>query len=99
PEYFIPVQGEYRLLASHAELAHEVGIPYKNIFILGNGDVLEYDGKRMHAAGHVEAGNTLVDGIGIGDIGNIVLRDRRLLSEDGIFIAVVTIDRRKGKIA
>src|SRR5699024_8504851 len=69
PTYFMPVQGEYRLLAAHAELAHEVGIPYNHIFILSNGDVLEYDGKRMHAAGHVDAGNTLVDGIGIGDIG------------------------------
>lgn len=98
PKYFIPVQGEYRLLAAHARLAHETGIPYKNIFILGNGDVVEYDDNRMRATGHVDAGNTLIDGIGIGDIGNIVLRDRRLLSEDGIFIAVVTIDRRRGKI-
>lgn len=98
PTYFIPVQGEYRLLAAHARLAHETGIPYKNIFVLGNGDVLEYDDNRMRATGHVEASNTLIDGTGVGDIGNIVLRDRRLLSEDGIFVAVVTIDRRKGKI-
>lgn len=99
PKYFIPVQGEYKLLIAHAELANQVGIPFKNIFTLSNGDILEYDGKRMHASGHIPAGNVLVDGIGIGDIGNIVLRDRRLLSEDGIFIAVVTIDRRNGKIA
>lgn len=98
PTYFIPVQGEYRSLAAHAKLAHETGMSYNNIFILGNGDVVEYNDNRMRATGHVEAGNTLIDGIGIGDIGNIVLRDRRLLSEDGIFIAVVTIDRRKGKI-
>ncbi|WP_277631383.1 ribonuclease J [Atopococcus tabaci] len=95
PKYIIPVQGEYRMLAAHADLAHEVGIPYQNVFIAGNGDVLTYEKGKMHAAGQVPAGNTMVDGIGIGDIGNIVLRDRRMLSEDGIFVAVVTIDRKK----
>ncbi|WP_027107576.1 ribonuclease J [Lacticigenium naphthae] len=99
PTYFVPVQGEYRTMAAHAELANQVGIPFKNIFILGNGDVLAYDKDRMHATGQVIAGNTLIDGVGIGDIGNIVLRDRRLLSEDGIFVAVVTIDRKNKKIA
>ena len=98
PTYFIPVMGEYRRLAAHAKLAHEVGIPFKNIFIPGKGDVIEYKNDRMHMSGQVEAGNTMVDGIGIGDIGNIVLRDRKLLSEDGIFVAVVTISRKKGKI-
>lgn len=98
PTYFVPVMGEYRRLAAHAKLAHEVGIPFKNIFIPGKGDVIEYKNDRMHMSGQVEAGNTMVDGIGIGDIGNIVLRDRKLLSEDGIFVAVVTISRKKGKI-
>lgn len=98
PEYFIPVQGEYRVLAAHARLAHETGIPHEHIFTLSNGDVVEYKKGKMHSTGTVPADNTLVDGIGIGDVGNIVLRDRRLLSNDGIFVAVVTIDRRKQTI-
>lgn len=98
PKYFIPVQGEYRLLAAHADLANQVGIPYKNIFIPGKGDVIEYSKDRMRVSGQVPAGNVLIDGIGVGDIGSIVLRDRKLLSEDGIFIAVVTISRRQSKI-
>jgi ribonuclease J len=98
PTYFIPIQGEYRMLAAHADLAHETGIPYQNIFILSNGDVVSYSKNKMTQSGQVSADNTLIDGIGIGDIGNIVLRDRRLLSEDGIFVAVVTIDRKKQKI-
>ncbi|PIO83629.1 RNase J family beta-CASP ribonuclease [Loigolactobacillus backii] len=98
PQYFIPVQGEYRLLAAHADIAHETGISYENIFITGKGDVLEYQNKRMRMANQVEVGNTMIDGIGVGDIGNIVLRDRKVLSEDGIFIAVVTINRKKRMI-
>lgn len=98
PTFFIPIQGEYRNLLAHAELAHELGIPYKNIFIPGKGDVIEIKDGHMSASGQVPAGNVLVDGIGVGDIGNIVLKDRKILSEDGIFIAVVTISRRLGKI-
>lgn len=98
PEYFVPVQGEYRMLIAHADLANETGIPYENIHTLSNGDVLEYDKGKMNNSGQVPAENTLIDGIGIGDVGNIVLRDRQLLSEDGIFVAVVTIDRKKRKI-
>jgi ribonuclease J len=98
PTYFVPVQGEYRMQAAHAQLANEVGIPFKNIFIPGKGDVIEYAKGRMHMTGQVPAGNVLIDGIGVGDIGNIVLRDRKLLSEDGIFVVVVTISRRLNKI-
>lgn len=98
PKYFVPVQGEYRLLAAHAQLANEVGIPFKNIFIPGKGDVIEYKDGRMRMAGQIPAGNVLIDGIGVGDIGNIVLRDRKLLADNGIFIAVITISRRQGKI-
>jgi len=98
PKYLIPIQGEYRQLAAHADLAHEVGIPMKNIFITARGDVLEYKKDHMHAAGNVPAENVMIDGIGVGDIGNIVLRDRKVLSEDGIFVAVVTINRREKKI-
>jgi len=98
PKYFIPVQGEYRLLAAHATLAQEVGIPEKNIFITARGDVLEYAHGEMTPGGSVSAENVMVDGIGVGDIGNIVLKDRKVLSEDGIFVAVVTINRREKRI-
>ncbi|MHC9532811.1 ribonuclease J [Dellaglioa sp. BT-FLS60] len=98
PKYLVPIQGEYRLLAAHADLAHVLGMPYDHIFITGKGDVLSYSDGKMNLGSQVEAGNTMIDGIGVGDIGNIVLRDRKILSEDGIFIAVVTIDRKKKKI-
>ena len=98
PRYVLPVQGEYRLLAANAHAATEVGIPADNIFLLAKGDVAEYTHGKMLVASSVEVGNTMIDGIGVGDIGNIVLRDRKILSEDGIFIAVVTIDRKKKKI-
>ncbi|MCR1900965.1 ribonuclease J [Ligilactobacillus apodemi] len=98
PRYVLPVQGEYRLLAANAKAASEVGVPAENIFLLAKGDVAEYTRGKMLVASSVEVGNTMIDGIGVGDIGNIVLRDRKILSEDGIFIAVVTIDRKKKKI-
>lgn len=98
PKYFLPVQGEYRLLAAHAKLAQEVGIPLNRIFIAARGDVLEYAKGELISAGSVPAENVMVDGIGVGDIGNIVLRDRKVLSEDGIFVAVVTINRREKRI-
>ncbi len=98
PRYVLPVQGEYRLLAANAHAATEVGIPAENIFLLAKGDVAEYTRGKMLVASSVEVGNTMIDGIGVGDIGNIVLRDRKILSEDGSFIAVVTIDRKKKKI-
>lgn len=98
PQYFIPIQGEYRLLDRHAELAEEVGIAPDRIFLTNKGDVLTYDQGELHVGEHLDAGNTMIDGTGIGDIGNIVLRDRRVLSEDGIFVVVATIDRKKKKI-
>ena len=95
PQFLIPIQGEYRLLAAHQELAEQVGMKPEQIFIVNKGDVLEYqDGEMFHGKG-IEVGNTMIDGIGVGDIGNIVLRDRKILSEDGVFVAVVTIDRKK----
>jgi ribonuclease J len=98
PKYFIPVQGEYRLLAAHADLAHEVGMSYQDIFITGRGDILEFEKGRLRMTGTTDAENILIDGLGVGDVGNIVLRDRKILSQDGIFIAVVTINRRAKKI-
>jgi len=98
PKHFIPVQGEYRMLAAHGDLAHQTGISYRNIFILSNGDVLEYRDGTLRQSGQVSAENTLVDGIGIGDVGNIVLRDRRILADDGIFVSVCTINRKQKKM-
>lgn len=98
PKYFIPIQGEYRLLSAHAKLAGEVGIPKQNIFIPARGDILEYTNGELRMASSVPADNIMVDGIGVGDIGNIVLKDRKILSEDGVFVAVVTISRREKKI-
>lgn len=98
PRFVIPVEGEYRLLEAHAEIAKDAGIPAENVIIPNVGDIISYEKGKMHISGHVDAGNTMIDGIGVGDIGNIVLRDRKMLAEDGIFIAVVTIDRKKKKI-
>ena len=98
PKYLMPIQGEYRLLDQHAILAEEVGIPRENVFIMSKGDVLTLKDGEFYLGDHVEVGNTMIDGIGVGDIGNIVLRDRRILSEDGIFVVVATIDRKNKKI-
>ncbi|WP_335870772.1 ribonuclease J [Bacillus sp. 2205SS5-2] len=94
PEYFIPIQGEYRMLRSHARLAEETGIPKNRIYLVDKGEIVEYKEKKMRVSGKVPAGNVLIDGLGVGDVGNIVLRDRKLLSQDGIFIVVVTLNRR-----
>lgn len=99
PKYFIPVQGEYKMLIAHSKLAQEVGMEKKQIFIVEKGDVVEYKGDKMRMTGRVQAGNVLIDGIGVGDVGNIVLRDRKLLSQDGIFTVVVTLNRKKKTIA
>ena len=98
PKYLVPIQGEYRLLEANSEAAQEVGIKKENIFMTAKGDVITYDDGEMNLGSSINVGNTMIDGIGVGDIGNIVLRDRKVLSEDGIFVAVVTIDRKKKKI-
>jgi ribonuclease J len=99
PKYFIPIHGEYRHLKHHADLAQELDIPDERIFIASNGDVIEFDSNeaaRMQE--RVTAGAILVDGLGVGDIGDIVLRDRQQLASDGILIVVVTIDKQNGKL-
>lgn len=98
PEYLIPINGEYRMLQAHANLAQQVGMSPESIIIPAVGDVMEYHKGKMTNTSQVEAGDVLVDGIGVGDIGNVVLKDRRILSEDGIFIVVATISRRLKKI-
>lgn len=92
PKYFIPIHGEYRMLAKHRELAKEVGIPAENTFLLENGEVLYVSQKEAYVGEKVPAGALLVDGHGIGDVGNIVLRDRMKLSDDGLIVIVMTID-------
>lgn len=98
PKYFFPIQGEYRQLSAHAKLAEEIGIESKHIEILNRGDIVAYSKGSFTFSGSVPADNVMIDGIGVGDIGNIVLRDRKVLSEDGIFIAVITINRRNKTI-
>ncbi len=91
PKYFIPVHGECRHLMLHAELAEQMGIKQQNTFVLTNGSVLEIDEESAKVTGTVQSGKILVDGLGVGDVGNIVLRDRKHLSQDGLIIVVVTI--------
>ena len=98
PKYFIPVHGEYRQLIAHSETAKKVGIPNENIFITENGQVLELNEDEAKFTGHVQSGKVLVDGLGIGDVGNIVLKDRQKLSQDGLIVIVLTLDPRSGKI-
>ena len=100
PKYFMPVHGEYRHLSTHAELAHTLGMPMENIFLLSNGDCLTVSQKEAYKTEAVaEAEGIMVDGLGVGDVGNIVLRDRRLLSESGLIILVVAIDKYSNTIA
>lgn len=99
PKFFVPVHGEYRHLVKHANLAKQMGIPQENIFVAENGQVLEFTRQKGSIAGRVNSGRVLVDGLGVGDVGNIVLRDRKQLSQDGIFIVVVTINKEAGTVA
>nr|WP_225948341.1 ribonuclease J [Paenibacillus sp. OAS669] len=98
PTYFIPIHGEYRMLYQHRLLAEAVGVKKENIFILHNGDVVDIQDQTASQTRKVSAGNTFVDGWGIGDVGNIVLRDRKHLSEDGILVVVITLSKAEGHI-
>lgn len=98
PKYFIPVHGEYRHIRTHAETAMKVGIPEENIALLVNGKVLELDRDFCKITGSVPAGRVFIDGLGVGDVGNIVLRDRQHLSQDGLIIVVIAMEKKTGKI-
>ncbi len=98
PKYLFPIQGEYRGLDAHAKSAMEVGMLPENIFIPKRGSIMEYDHGDFVPAGAVSAGDVMIDGNAIGDVGNIVLRDRKVLSEDGIFIVALTVNRKEKKI-
>ena len=96
PKYAIPVHGEYKHLKAHAKLAVDLGIPKENVFVLSSGEVLELNDDSAKVTGKVPVGAILVDGLGVGDVGNIVLRDRQHLAEDGIMIVVLALDQASG---
>ena len=99
PKYSIPVHGEYKHLTAQAKIAQSLGIEKDNIFILSSGDVLEMDAESAKVTGKVQVGGILVDGLGVGDVGNVVLRDRQHLAEDGILIVVMSLDKYTGQLA
>ncbi|MFC1964188.1 ribonuclease J [Chloroflexota bacterium] len=98
PKFFVPIHGEYRHLSLHAELAHSVGIPQENIFVLEDGDVLEVTSQKARITDRVTSGHVYVDGLSVGDIGGVVLRNRRMLSKDGIVVVIIAVNRQDGKI-
>ena len=98
PKYFIPVHGDYRHLVAHSETAKYIGIPKENIFMLQNGKVLEINEDSANYGESVPSGRILVDGLGIGDVGNVVLRDRQHLSQDGLIVVVMTLDGSSGEV-
>lgn len=98
PKFFIPIHGEYKHMKKHAGLAMKMGIPEENIFMAELGQVLETNSATMKISNQVPAGRVLVDGLGIGDVGNVVLKDRKLLAEDGLIIVAASIDKKTGNI-
>lgn len=98
PKFFVPIHGEYRHLSLHAELAKTLGMPQNNIFILEDGDILELGAETAEKVGKIPIGNVYVDGLMIGDLDSVVLRDRKMLSRDGIVVVIFTIDKKMGKL-
>jgi len=98
PKFFMPVHGEYRHLSLHAKLAQSIGVPEENTFVLEDGDVLELDSQAAKITGKVASGNVYVDGLSVGDIGSVVLRDRRMLSKDGIVMVIIAVDQQSGQL-
>ncbi|MBU9722687.1 MULTISPECIES: ribonuclease J [Bacillaceae] len=98
PKYFVPIHGEYRMQHAHAQIAKTCGILSDNIFLLNRGESVEFIKKTANRGNNVPYGNVLIDGLGIGDVGNIVLRDRRLLSKDGIIVTVITLNKKRNQI-
>ncbi len=97
PKFFVPVHGEYRQLILHAKLGHSLGIPEENIVVAEDGDIIELTTDEIKMVDHLSSGNVFVDGLSVGDVGQIVLRDRKVLSQDGILMAVLTVDKETGQ--
>ncbi len=97
PKFFVPVHGEYRQLILHAKLGHSLGIPEENIVVAEDGDIIELTADEIKMVDHLSSGNVFVDGLSVGDVGQIVLRDRKVLSQDGILMAVLTVDKETGQ--
>ena len=97
PQFFMPVHGEYRQLVLHAKLAHSMGIPADHIVVAEDGDIVEVSPEAIKVVDHTACGNVFVDGLGVGDVGQIVLRDRQVLAQDGILMAVLTVDKETGQ--
>jgi ribonuclease J len=98
PKFFIPIHGEYRHLRLHARIAEQVGIPKENIFVMEDGQVLEFGANQARKSGKVGTGHVYVDGLSVGDIGGVVLRTRRMLSRDGIVVVIIAVNRQTGKL-
>ena len=98
PKFFVPIHGEYRHLSLHAKLARALGMPESNVFVIENGSILELDRDKARVADRAPAGNVYVDGLVMGDLANVVLRDRKMLSRDGIVVVIVVIDKKRGKV-
>jgi ribonuclease J len=98
PRYFVPIHGEYRHMVLHARLAQDMGVPKERTFVMLDGDVLEIDDYEAEIVGRVPAEYVYVDGLGVGDISNVILRDRRHLSTDGMVVIIIPIDKRTGQV-
>ena len=98
PKYFMPIHGEYRHLSMHAKLAQSIGIPKENTFVLEDGDVLELNPQTAKLTGKIASGNVYVDGLSVGDVGSVILRDRKMLSRDGIVVVIITVNKQTGKL-
>jgi ribonuclease J len=97
PQFFVPVHGEYRQLVLHAKLGHSLGIPEDHIVVAEDGDIVEISNESIEIVSHTACGNVFIDGLGIGDVGQIVLRDRQVLAQDGILMVVLTVDKETGQ--
>jgi len=97
PQFFMPIHGEYRQLVLHAKLAHSMGIPADHIIVAEDGDIVELTPEAVKVVNHTPCGNVFVDGLGVGDVGQVVMRDRQVLAQDGILLAVLTVDKETGQ--
>src|SRR5207249_643300 len=98
PKFFVPIHGEYRHLVLHARLAQEMGVPEENAMVLVDGDVLELDGETGIVREHIPADYVYVDGLGVGDVDHVVLRDRKHLASDGMVVVILAVDKQTGKL-